>query len=123
MAHYAKVVDGIVVDLIVAEEEYFETFVDTTPGKWIQTSYNTHAGKHYDPETGEEDDGTPLRKNFAGLGYSYDVSLDAFIPAKPFPSWILNEETCLWESPIGEPPSDGGYDWNEETQSWDLISE
>ena len=91
MSHFAKVLNGIVTQVIVAEPEFFDTFVDTSPGEWIQTSYNTFAGQH--PE------GRPLRKNFAGIGYTYDRERDAFIEPKPFPNWVLNEETCQWEEP------------------------
>ena len=91
MSHFAKVLNGIVTQVIVAEPEFFDTFVDTSPGEWIQTSYNTYAGQH--PE------GRPLRKNFAGIGYTYDRERDAFIEPKPFPNWVLNEETCQWEEP------------------------
>lgn len=91
MSHFAKVVDGIVTQVIVAEPEFFNTFVDSSPGEWIQTSYNTYAGQH--PE------GRPLRKNYAGIGFTYDRERDAFIPPKPEGDWVLNEETCLWEEP------------------------
>jgi hypothetical protein len=94
MSHFAKVVDGIVTQVIVAEPEFFNTFVDSSPGEWVQTSYNTHAGQH--PE------GRPLRKNYAGIGYTYDPVRDAFIPPKPDDSWVLNEETCQWEDPDGQ---------------------
>ena len=96
MAHYAKVLDGKVTNVIVADQDFFTTFVDTEPGEWIQTSYNTHGGVH---RLG----GTPLRKNYAGIGYSYDRTKDAFIPPKPFSSWILDDTTCLWKSPIDMP--------------------
>ncbi len=96
MAHYAKIQDNIVTQVIVAEQDFFDTFVDTSPGEWIQTSYNTHGGVH-------TLDGTPLRKNYAGIGFSYDRTLDAFIPPKPYPSWILDEESCLWNTPIEYP--------------------
>lgn len=115
MAHFAKVVDGIVTRVIVAEPEFFDTFVDETPGTWIQTSYNTHGGQH--PE------GRPLRKNFAGVGYTYDKDKDAFIPPQPFNSWTLNEDTCLWDPPVAYPTDGKPYMWNEETQSWDLVAE
>jgi len=95
VSHFAKVCNGIVVNVIVAEPEFFDTFVDSTPGEWIQTSYNTHAGQH--PE------GRPLRKNYAGIGFTYDPVRDAFIPPKPDDSWVLNEETCQWEDPDGQP--------------------
>jgi hypothetical protein len=88
MAHHAKVVNGIVTQVIVAEPEFFDTFVDSSPGEWVQTSYNTHGGQH--PE------GRPLRKNFAGIGFTYDAERDAFIPPKPEGDYALDEETCLW---------------------------
>lgn len=88
MSHYCKVVNGIVTQVIVAEPEFFDTFVDTSPGEWIQTSYNTHGGQH--PES------RPLRKNFAGIGFTYDAERDAFIPPKPEGDYALDEETCLW---------------------------
>lgn len=88
MGHFAKVCDGIVTQVIVAEPEFFDTFVDSSPGQWIQTSYNTHGGQH--PE------GSPLRKNYAGIGFTYDVERDAFIPPKPEGDYALDEETCLW---------------------------
>ena len=112
MSHYAKVKDGKVIDVIVAEADFFDTFIDETPGEWIQTSYNTKGGVH---KLG----GTPLRKNFAGIGFTYDKNLDAFIPPKPFNSWTLNENTCLWEAPIVKP--NGNYKWNEETRNWDEV--
>lgn len=123
MAHYAKVVDGIVVKVIVAEAEFFDEFVDDTPGEWIQTSYNTFGGQHYDPNTGEVDDGTPLRKNYAGLGMTYDRDKDAFYSPQPFASWTLNETTCLWEAPV-EYPNDGNeYIWNESITNWTEVPE
>jgi hypothetical protein len=124
MAHYAKVKDGVVTQVIVAEPEFFDTFVDNEPGEWLQTSYNTFGGKHFDPDTGEEDDGTPLRMNYAGVGFTYDRDKDAFIPPQTYPSWVLNEDTCLWEPPV-EMPSDGKYyKWGEETTSWiEVITE
>jgi hypothetical protein len=90
MSHFAKVNNGIVEQVIVAEPEFFNTFVDSSPGEWIQTSYNTYGGVH---KLG----GTPLRKNYAGIGFAYDRTRDAFIPPKPEGDWILNEDTCLWE--------------------------
>ena len=81
---------------------------------WKQTSYNTHAGVH-------DNDGTPLRKNHAGIGYTYDETRDAFIPKKPFNSWILNEDTCLWEAPVARPENDNMYSWNESTLTWDIV--
>lgn len=122
MAHYAKVRDGIVQQVIVADEEFFETFTDDTAGTWIQTSYNTRGGKHYDAD-GVEDDGTPLRKNYAEINGNYDIGRDAFYSRQPYPSWTLNETTCLWECPVSKPSDYDGvnYIWNEEDQSWDAV--
>ena len=115
MAHFAKVNNGIVEQVIVAEPEFFNTFVDSSPGQWIQTSYNTYGGVH---TLG----GTPLRKNYAGIGFTYDAQKDAFIPPKPFPSWELNGETCLWEAPTPYPDDGEQYTWNETSQEWELIN-
>ena len=117
MSHYAKVDQGKVVKVIVAEAEFFETFIDSSPGEWIQTSYNTHGGIHLNG-------GTPLRKNYAGLGYTYDRERDAFIPPKPFESWVLNENTCQWDAPTPMPTDETKkYSWNESTTSWDVIEQ
>lgn len=120
MSHFAKVNNGVVEQVIVAEPEFFETFVDSSPGQWIQTSYNTRGGKHYNPETGElsADQSKALRKNYAGIGYTYDQTRDAFIPPQPYPSWILNDETCLWNAPIPYPEDGKIWYWNEDQQNW-----
>ena len=110
MAHFAKVNNGIVEQVIVAEPEFFDTFVDSTPGEWIQTSYNTRGGQH--PE------GRPLRKNFAGIGYTYDRDRDAFIPPQLYASWVLNEDTCLWDAPTPYPTDGKQYQWDEAAVSW-----
>jgi hypothetical protein len=116
MAHYAKVNNNIVQQVIVAEPEFFETFIDTSPGEWIQTSYNTLGNQH---TLG----GTPLRGNYAGIGDIYDRTNDVFYAPKPFPSWTLNEETYLWNAPVAYPNDGQPYDWNESTLSWDLVPE
>lgn len=116
MGSFAKVENGIVTNVIVAEQDFIDTLEDKQ--LWIQTSYNTYGGVHL---LG----GTPLRKNYAGEGYSYDSERDAFIPPKPFSSWILNEDTCLWESPIPYPEDgvDGKvYIWNEDNFSWEHLT-
>lgn len=125
MAHFAKVVDGTVTQVIVAEPEFFETFVDSSPGEWIQTSYNTRGGVHYNAETGEPsaDQSKALRKNYAGIGFTYDRQLDAFIPPKPYASWNLNETTGLWESPVAMPTDGKRYAWDEATTSWTEVVE
>ena len=101
MAHFAKVEGGIVTQVIVAEPEFFDTFSDTSPGKWVQTSYNTRGGVHYQLNSNEpsEDQSKAFRKNFASIGFTYDINRDAFIPMKPESDWVLNETTCLWEDP------------------------
>jgi hypothetical protein len=110
MAHYAKVNNGIVKKVIVAEADFFNTFVDSSPGTWIQTSYNTHGNQH--PE------GRPLRGNYAGIGYTYDATNDVFYAPKPYPSWILNESTWLWKAPVDYPTEEGRFTWDETTTSW-----
>jgi hypothetical protein len=114
MAHYAKVNNGIVEQVIVAEADFFDTFVDSSPGQWIQTSYNTRGGQHLNG-------GTPLRKNYAGVGYTYDSKKDAFIPPQPFASWTLNDDTCLWEAPVAYPDDGERYTWDEDTTSWVAV--
>ena len=110
MAHFAKVENGIVTQVIVIDQETLNSGNWGDPSSWVQTSYNTHGGQH--PE------GRPLRKNYAGIGYTYDTGRDAFIPPKPFASWILNETTCLWDSPVAMPTDDKMYRWDEATTSW-----
>ena len=128
MAHYAKVQNGTVTQVIVAEPEFFDSFVDSSPGKWIKTSYNIRGGVYYDPNTNQpaEDqsvingDEARQRKNYAGKGYAYDRDRDAFIPPKPYDSWVLNEDTCLWDPPVPYPDDGNDYRWDEETTSWVL---
>jgi hypothetical protein len=111
MSHFAKVENGIVTQVIVAEQDVIDSGLFGTG--WVQTSYNTHGGQH--------PNGTPLRKNFAGVGYSYNSTKDAFIPPKPYNSWVLNEENCLWESPVKMPTDGEMYKWNEETVAWEKM--
>lgn len=124
MAHYAKVVDSIVTKVIVAEAEFFDDFVDDSPGEWVQTSYNTRGGVHYNPETGEPstDQSAALRKNYAGLGYTYDHTRDAFIPPQPYASWTLNDDTCLWDAPVAYPDDGKVYIWNENITNWTEVA-
>jgi hypothetical protein len=116
MAHYAKVNQGIVQQVIVAEPEFFQSFVDTSPGEWIQTSYNTKGNQH---TLG----GTPLRGNFAGVGFTYDRTNDVFYAPKPYQSWVLDESTWTWNAPVARPTDGEQYTWNESTTSWDLVPE
>ena len=111
MSHFAKVENGTVTQVIVVEQEVLDTGLFGDPNLWVQTSYNTLGGRHV---LG----GTPLRKNYAGVGYTYDSERDAFIPPKIYNSWILNEETCLWEAPTTMPTDGKMYSWDEATLSW-----
>ena len=111
MAHYAKVSNGLVTQVIVAEPGFFDTFVDSSPGEWIKTSYNTREGVHLNG-------GVALRKNYAGEGFTYDVTKDAFIPPQPYPSWTLVESTCQWTAPTAYPDDGKKYYWNEDTTAW-----
>jgi hypothetical protein len=114
LSHYAKVVDGKVVSVIVAEAEFFDTFVDSSPGSWVKTSYNTHGNKHM---LG----GTPLRGNFAGIGYTYDADADIFYAPQPYASWVLSPLTALWEAPVAMPTDGKSYEWNEATTAWKEV--
>ena len=125
MAHYAKVLNGKVIDSIVADQEFMGEFVDSTPGEWIQTSYNTRGGVHYkeDGTTPSADQSKALRKNFGSRDMEYDSVADAFHSPKPYPSWTLNSTTFLWEPPVEEPTAtdDIEYVWNESNKSWDKV--
>jgi len=111
MSHFAKVENGVVTQVIVIEQDVLATGHWGDPALWVQTSYNTQGGQH--PE------GRPLRKNYAGIGYTYDSGRDAFIPPKPFASWLLNESTCLWDAPTPMPVEAGKmFRWDEPTTSW-----
>jgi hypothetical protein len=110
MAHFAKVIDGIVTEVLVIDQDVIDTGWFGDPSLWVQTSYNTYGGQH--PE------GRPLRKNYAGIGYTYDAERDAFIPPQPFASWVLNEDTCLWDAPTAKPDDGKLYIWDEATLAW-----
>jgi hypothetical protein len=104
MSHFAKIENNIVTKVIVAEVEFFDTFVDDTPGQWLET----------------KEDGS-IRKNHAGIGFTYDATRDAFIPTKPYASWTLNNTTCRWDCPVAYPDDDKEYTWNETDQTWDEV--
>lgn len=156
MGHFAKVVSGTVTKVIVAEASFFDNFVDSSPGSWIQTSYNTRGGVHYQPNSGtpsptvyqdvsgsiyttldaanasgsapittvDQSKTLALRGNYAGIGYTYDSTLDAFYPPRPFTSWNLNTGSYLWEAPVDYPSGDatgsytGSYQWDEDSTNW-----
>jgi hypothetical protein len=110
MAHYAKVLDGIVLNVVVANASFLDTFIDDSPGEWIETCYQTSNNNH-------SSGGNPLRKNFASIGGTYNKALDAFIGAKPFDSWILDQDKGIWKAPSDYPTS-GMYNWDEDTLAW-----
>ena len=122
MSHFAQVVNGTVAQVIVAEQDFINSGAVGDPSQWIQTSYNTVGGEH-------RNGGTPLRKNYAGIGYVYDAGRDAFYAPQPYPSWVLDEATCYWNAPVaqptGTPPTteaDGvGYTWDESITNWTSV--
>ena len=135
MSHFAKIIGGIVQTVIVAEQETIDSGEQGEPKTWVQTSYNTRGGIHYQPNSDipSEDQSKALRKNYAAIGYTYDSERDAFIPPKPYQSWTLNEQTCLWEPPIPSPSNpfifeDGSVikyksmSWDEDQINWKLIT-
>ena len=130
MAHFAEIDENNFVSRVLVipneEEHRFQEFITQDlglSGTWIQTSYNTRGGIYYDAETNTpaEDQSKSLRKNHPGIGYFYDQERDAFIPPKPFPSWILDEQTCWWKPPVPMPETGGPWQWNEENQEWQEV--
>ena len=125
MGHYAKVVDGKVTDVIVADADFFTTFVDSSPGAWIKTSYNTRGGIHYEPNVNppveSPDQSKALRANYAGRGYTYDAVNDVFYAPQPYPSWTISAPTWEWQSPVPYPTDGKVYTWDEATLSWVLV--
>ena len=122
MPHFAKIENGIVTNVIVIDEETLQLGHWGDPSSFKQTSYNSRGGVHYNPETNEPSGKPHLRFNYAGLGYSYDAQRDAFIPPKPFDSWVLNESTCLWDAPTPMPTNGHLYTWDESTVSWKEVT-
>lgn len=121
MSYFAKVEQGLVTEVVSADQDVIDSGVLGDPALFIKTSYNTHGGVHYGPDG--QPDGPGLRKNYAGVGYTYDALLDAFIPPQPYPSWLLNVNTCLWNAPIPYPDDGQNYIWDEATRSWVLMPE
>jgi hypothetical protein len=121
MSHFAKVLNGKVVQVIVAEQEFFNTFVDTSPGNWIQTSYNTRGGIHYGQD-GQPDGRVALRANFAGIGFTYDSTNDVFYDVQPYPSWTLNQSNWQWTAPTPMPTGNEMYAWDESTKTWNVVT-
>jgi hypothetical protein len=130
MAHWAEIDNNVVVRVLVTNNQDtnqgFDWLVKNLGGTWVQTSYNTRGGVHYNPETGEPsaDQSKALRYNYAGIGFRYDEDRDAFIPPKPYESWVLDEATCLWVAPIDYPADGGVYTWDESLGDWvEVVSE
>ena len=121
MSYYAKVDHGVVVNVIRADDSFFTTFIDSSPGTWIKTSYNTHGGVHYGPD-GNPDGGIALRANYAGVGYIYNAQEDVFYAPQPYPSWTISAPTWEWKPPIPYPTDGNLYTWNEQTQNWDMVN-
>jgi hypothetical protein len=125
VGHYAKVFNGLVLEVIVATKDFIDSGAAGHPSLWVKTSYNTRGGVHYEPNsnTPSADQTKALRKNFAGKNSTYDATLDAFIPPKPYASWALNEVTCLWEAPMQKPNDGQSYIWDEDSTQWVLLTE
>ena len=121
MSHFAKVLNGQVINVIVAEPEFFNTFVDNSPGEWIQTSYNTRSNVHYLPNSDTPSGNSPLRGNYAGVGFTYDKEHDVFYPPSPFPSWTLDKTTWTWTSPVPHPTDGKKYIWDEQKVNWTEV--
>ena len=125
MAHWAELdSNNEVIRVLVGDnndpvgDEGYQWLIDNLGGTWVKTSYNSVAGKRRNPETGEITEDPGFRKNYAGIGFTYNETLDAFIPPKPFNSWLLNEDTCLWDAPVAYPTDGKLYAWNEEALNW-----
>jgi hypothetical protein len=120
MSNYAKVLNAQVLEVIVADASFFDTFVDTSPGTWIQTSYNTCGGVYYLPNsnTPSPDQSKALRANYAGIGYTYDQVNDVFYAPQPYPSWVISAPTWSWQPPVPYPTDGNVYTWDETTQTW-----
>ena len=128
MAHWAELDENNVVTRVLvgdnndpAGDEGYQWLIDNLGGTWVKTSYNAIGGKRRNPETNEITEEAGFRKNYAGIGYSYDAQRDAFIPPKPFNSWLLNEDTCLWDAPTPYPNDGQVYRWVEEDLNWQVV--
>lgn len=117
MGHFAKVLDGIVQQVINADAEFFDTFIDSSPGSWIKTSYNTRGGVHYGQDD-QPDGGVALRANYAGIGYTYDLVNDVFYAPQPYPSWTISGPDWIWKPPTPMPLDGKEYKWDEATLNW-----
>lgn len=124
MSYFAEInSENIVQRVIAADQDFIDSGVVGDPSIWVQTSYNTRGGVHYAPNSNTPDGGVALRKNYAGIGYTYDEVRDAFYTVKPYASWTLNEETCVWEAPVAYPDDDKIYTWDEDATAWVEVTE
>ena len=119
MSHFAEInSDNIVTNVIVAEQEFINSGAVGDAETWIKTSYNTKGGVHNAPDSNTPDDGVALRKNYAGIGHTYNASKDAFYAPQPYPSWTLDDDTCQWNPPTAKPDDDKMYSWDEDNTQW-----
>jgi hypothetical protein len=118
MSHFAKVKNNLVETVIVAEQDFIDSLPSESGVMWVQTSYNTYGGVHYAPNSNTPDGGVALRKNYAGVGHTYDSGRDAFYEPQPYPSWSLNETSCIWEPPVAHPNDGKSYVWDETSRQW-----
>jgi len=127
MAHFAKLDENNIVTFVTVgrqEDDGLEAELTARTGDvYKQTSYNTRGGVHYTDGLPSDDQNKALRFNYAGIGFTYDPERDAFVPPKPFESWVLNESTCLWEAPLPYPDDGGSYSWNEELGDWEFVDD
>jgi hypothetical protein len=122
MSHFAEInSENIIQRVIVAEQDFIDSGAVGDASNWVQTSYNTRGGVHYAPNSNTPDGGVALRKNYAGIGYTYDASKDAFIEPQPFPSWTLDDDTCQWNAPVAHPSDGKMYSWDEDNTEWKEI--
>lgn len=118
MSYFAKVINGIVETVHAVDQDFIDSGKLGDPNNWVQTSYNTRNGVHYAPNSDTPDGGIALRKNYAGIGYTYDATRDAFYEPQPYPSWTLDDDTCCWNAPVASPDDDKIYMWDEENTQW-----
>ena len=118
MSHFAKVKNNLVETVIVAEQDFIDSLPSESGVTWVQTSYNTRGGVHYAPNSNTPDEGVALRKNYAGIGDTYDSVRDAFYEPQPYSSWCLNESSCIWDPPVAHPNDGKCYEWDESNRQW-----
>ena len=119
MSHFAEInSDNIVQRVLVADQAFIDSGVVGDASTWVQTSYNSRGGKHYAPDSNTVDSGVALRKNYAAIGYTYDATRDAFYAPQPYPSWTLDDDTCIWNAPVAYPDDGKFYSWDEDTTQW-----